>query len=95
MVNLGPDEGLLRESLSSGYDTTANFIRETFAVIPGSIQAPRQNQNFFEFPYDWRHSNRESARALKTFLDEQLYRWRQSSQWKGAKVILLAHSMGG
>jgi triacylglycerol esterase/lipase EstA (alpha/beta hydrolase family) len=44
---------------------------------------------------DWRRSNRETAAALDRFLGQQLERWRTWSHWKDAKVILLAHSMGG
>lgn len=78
-----------------GYDTMARLVTDHFEVTPGSAAAPREDQNFFEFPYDWRRSNRDSARALQQFLEPQLHRWRQWSHWKDARVIILAHSMGG
>ena len=49
--------------------------------------------NFFTFPYDWRRDNRFTAAKLKVLIDEQLPRWRQ--YYSEAKVILIAHSMGG
>jgi hypothetical protein len=51
--------------------------------------------NFIAFPYDWRRSNREAAEKLKVLVDKELHRWRAFSHFKNAKVVLLAHSMGG
>jgi hypothetical protein len=52
-------------------------------------------KNLFEFPYDWRRDNRVAARKLarstKTWLDN----WRQTSGASDAKLVLVAHSMGG
>jgi pimeloyl-ACP methyl ester carboxylesterase len=52
-------------------------------------------KNLFEFPYDWRRDNRVAARKLarsaKTWLDN----WRRSSGASDAKLVLVAHSMGG
>jgi pimeloyl-ACP methyl ester carboxylesterase len=78
-----------------GYDTTARLIVEYFDVTRGSASDPHEYENFFEFPYDWRRSNRESAAALDRFLDAQLARWRRWHKDPDAKVILVAHSMGG
>ena len=57
-----------------GYDTMARLVTENFEVKAGSIHDPHDRENCFEFPYDWRRSNRESAVALDRFLGQQLYR---------------------
>lgn len=77
-----------------GYTRTKQLIKDNFDVIPGNI---RENKpaNFFEFPYDWRRDNRINAKILKRHLDQRLQQWREFSGAKDAKVILLAHSMGG
>ncbi len=77
-----------------GYTSLTRLITDNFEVIPGNI---RENKpaNLFEFPYDWRRDNRANARLLKRSLDERLKQWRDYTGLKDAKVILLAHSMGG
>jgi hypothetical protein len=64
-------------------------------LIEGSIHAPRDDANFYTFPYDWRRDNRASARKLKAFVETQLPRWRAKSGAADAQVIFMAHSMGG
>lgn len=77
-----------------GYTATARVITDNFEVVPGNL---RENKpaNFFKFPYDWRRDNRANARVLKKYLDQRLKQWREFTGIKEAKVILLAHSMGG
>lgn len=70
-----------------GYTAIAERIENEFDVTLG--------QNYFKFPYDWRRDNRVAARKLKNLIDLKLPQWRDSSGAKNAKVILLAHSMGG
>src|SRR5689334_1293830 len=41
-----------------GYSRVADTICKVFAI--------ERQQNFFEFPYDWRRDNRRSARRLET-----------------------------
>jgi Lecithin:cholesterol acyltransferase len=50
-------------------------------------------ENYFEFPYDWRRDNRVAARKLGIKVEQWLKRRRQSHP--SAKVVLVAHSMGG
>jgi Lecithin:cholesterol acyltransferase len=70
------------------YAGISQTILETFdSVTPG--------KNFFKFPYDWRRDNRAGARQLKKLADEKLQAWKESSGAEDAKLILLAHSMGG
>ena len=70
-----------------GYGAVADFIRASFDVV--------ENENFFAFPYDWRRDNRSSARTLKARTDRWLQQWRAKSGNPEAKLILVAHSMGG
>lgn len=59
----------------------------TVGLTPGS--------NFFAFPYDWRRDNRVSARRLAAFAEQKLHEWRTASGFADARIILIAHSMGG
>lgn len=77
-----------------GYSSVTRLIIERFEVVPGSPEGDGP-ANYFEFPYDWRRDNRVAARKLKRLVDKYLPRWREYSGAKDAKVILLAHSMGG
>jgi hypothetical protein len=70
-----------------GYSRISTFITEQFDAQKG--------QNFFEFPYDWRRDNRIAARKLKRDSERWLAAWRQRSGNADAKLILVAHSMGG
>lgn len=80
-----------------GYTKTARLITDNFDVTPGDIYNDPDDQaaNFYHFPYDWRRDNRANARLLKKLIDKRLKRWREASGAEDAKVILLAHSMGG
>lgn len=69
-----------------GYGKIAEVIRDTLDVSSGD--------NYFEFPYDWRLDNRVAARLLKAQGSEWLAKWRERGH-PNAKLILLAHSMGG
>jgi Lecithin:cholesterol acyltransferase len=70
-----------------GYTKHVRSIEETFDVTRG--------KNLFEFPYDWRRDNRVAARRLKQQTDKWLKEWRASSGAADAKLVLVAHSMGG
>jgi pimeloyl-ACP methyl ester carboxylesterase len=48
----------------------------------------RPGETLFIFPYDWRQSNLETARQLKTFIEGQ-------PQLKNRDCVIVAHSMGG
>ncbi|MET7898565.1 lipase/acyltransferase domain-containing protein [Streptomyces mirabilis] len=77
-----------------GYSSLAAAVRDTFDVVPGSVGSDRP-ANYLEFPYDWRLDNRVSARRLADTVDTALHRWRKHSNAADARVIFLAHSMGG
>jgi hypothetical protein len=60
-----------------GYKALASMIRENFDVV--SVEdAPRGAANLFEFSYDWRLSNRTSAKVLKNLIDDRLPIWQHS-----------------
>ena len=77
-----------------GYSATAKMVTETFDIVPGSIWDARP-ANFIEFPYDWRLDNRINAQRLAELVSDRLPRWRQHTGNNDARVIFLAHSMGG
>jgi hypothetical protein len=70
-----------------GYTKVAEVIAASFDV--------RDGENFFKFPYDWRRDNRVAARKLANSTKAWLKAWRESSGNPDAKLILVAHSMGG
>ena len=80
-----------------GYTQTTRMITDNFQVTMGDIynDPDEKAANLYHFPYDWRRDNRVHARKLKSLIDKRLKRWRESSGAPDAKVILLAHSMGG
>ena len=80
-----------------GYDKVSRFIKENFQVIEGDIYSDPDDTaaNFYHFPYDWRRDNRANARILKSLVEKRLKCWREQSGAQNAKVIFLAHSMGG
>ena len=80
-----------------GYTKTSRLFTDNFDVTVGNIyeDADDKAANFYHFPYDWRRDNRASARLLKKLVDKRLKCWREASGATDAKVILLAHSMGG
>lgn len=81
-----------------GYTKTTWMISDNFSnVIRGNIYEDPDDKaaNLYHFPYDWRRDNRATAKILKKLLDKRLKCWREYSGNQNAKVILLAHSMGG
>jgi hypothetical protein len=54
-----------------------------------------RDQNWFDFPYDWRRDNRVAAARLAEQAPRWLDAWRTTSGNADAKLVLLAHSMGG
>jgi pimeloyl-ACP methyl ester carboxylesterase len=79
----------------AGYAVITRRIQEYFDVTLGSRWAPRDEANFYTFPYDWRRDCRATARMLKRFVDTQLPRWRNWSGASDAQAILIGHSLGG
>jgi Lecithin:cholesterol acyltransferase len=77
-----------------GYSATAKMVTGTFDIVRGSIWDARP-ANFIEFPYDWRLDNRINAQRLAELVADRLPRWREHSGNSSARIIFLAHSMGG
>jgi hypothetical protein len=87
--------GVLGLGKIDGYTALTKLVTDQFVVTPGRLD-DKAAANFFEFPYDWRLSNRHSAEQLRDFVKTRLERWRTASNGApDAKVMLLAHSMGG
>lgn len=93
-----------------GDGITATSLVENMEIVPGlwkqggySRLADRlvqgmnltRGENYFEFPYDWRRSNRVSAKKLAAAVPEWLAAWRTKSGNPNAKVVFVVHSMGG
>jgi Lecithin:cholesterol acyltransferase len=76
-----------------GYSRLVREISDGFDGVTTVREAGPAN--LFEFPYDWRRDNRVAARRLKRLVDSRLSEWREKKGGKGARVILVAHSMGG
>jgi pimeloyl-ACP methyl ester carboxylesterase len=94
-TRLMPDAHLIPGLVKiDGYSDTARLIMDHFEVKRGNL-FDGSPANFFEFPYDWRRDNRVAARQLQKLIEERLPRWREYSGARDARVILLAHSMGG
>ncbi|SHJ64091.1 Lecithin:cholesterol acyltransferase [Tessaracoccus bendigoensis DSM 12906] len=75
-----------------GYDDTLKRLRalgysEPSAARPG---------NLLPLAYDWRLSNRYTARWMAPIIQRELARWRsQGGHYADAQVVFLCHSMGG
>lgn len=76
-----------------GFWKKAGYSRLSQSIIEALNLTPQEN--FFEFPYDWRRDNRVSARKLARLAEAWLARWRRNSGNESAKLIFVAHSMGG
>ena len=103
---VGPDDE--SDDIGDGIEATA--LIDNVEMIPGfwkqggySILSRKliegmgltRGENYFEFPYDWRRSNRVSARKLATSVHAWLGAWREKSGNSQAKVVFVVHSMGG
>jgi pimeloyl-ACP methyl ester carboxylesterase len=74
------------------YYVLRSMITSTFRVKTEDASTPG---NLYEFPYDWRLDNRIAARRLESLVDRVLPVWRDFTGERDAKVIIVAHSMGG
>jgi hypothetical protein len=70
-----------------GYGKVCDTLLRQFELVEGA--------NFFRFAYDWRRDNRAHAKRLARESHQWLRAWRESSGAADAKLILVAHSMGG
>ncbi|MGW8379389.1 hypothetical protein [Streptomyces sp. ODS28] len=70
-----------------GYGAVDVALRRRFHLTPG--------ENYFPFPYDWRRDNRAHAHRLARESAGWLAAWRAESGNADARLVLIAHSMGG
>ncbi len=77
-----------------GYTRLVEAIQKTFHTKKAHADEDKL-ANVILFPYDWRRSNRITAGRLKLAVDRFLPRWRKETYFKDARLILIAHSMGG
>lgn len=77
-----------------GYLPLVQTLRDRFEVVSGDWTGD-QPANLIAFPYDWRLSNRASAQRLADGISRKLDTWRRHTGDQEAKVLLIAHSMGG
>jgi len=68
-----------------GYTKVSKRLRMRLRLEP--------HANYFEFPYDWRRDNRVAARKLQR--ESAVWLARRREDYPDAKMILIAHSMGG
>jgi pimeloyl-ACP methyl ester carboxylesterase len=104
-LKLGDDD-LIKDDLGDGITATelmpdAHLIPffwkiDGYTAIRKSIQnyfEIKTGTNYFEFPYDWRRDMRYIAASLARFVEPRIAEYRKVN--KDAKIIFLAHSMGG
>ncbi len=79
-----------------GYSGVRKMFEQNFTLTRGDVYADDGGRaNYFELPYDWRRDNRVAARRLEQVVNEKLTKWQARSGARDAKVIIIAHSMGG
>jgi hypothetical protein len=93
------DDGIVADALIPDLHLIPGFWKiDGYTRIAEALAANfelRDGENFFQFPYDRRRDNRVAARNLAKATKSWLTAWRQSSGNADAKLILIAHSMGG
>lgn len=77
-----------------GYSGLIVRLRERFDIVEAD-PALGIVTNLYPFPYDWRRDVRVAGRQLGALVDHVMPAWRQQTGNPQAKVIVLAHSMGG
>lgn len=79
-----------------GYGKLVERIRRVCAPSSGQAKSHAAQLNPVLFPYDWRLSNRLTARRLKQVAEGALERWRDlAAENRDAKIVFVCHSMGG
>lgn len=72
----------------AGFEPYTRLVRAVRKVVA-------DRSAVLEFPYDWRLSVHHNAGLLAKAVDEHLSAWRQRLRRPDARVVLVAHSMGG
>ncbi|HET7037375.1 MAG TPA: hypothetical protein VFI42_16945 [Thermomicrobiaceae bacterium] len=93
------DDGVVATRLMPDVHLIPGFWKiDGYGKIRDTITAMfdiREDANYYEFPYDWRRDNRIAANRLHQEAGARLQQWRQQSGNPDAKLVLVAHSMGG
>lgn len=98
-VSDGTDDGVRAEQVVDDIHLIPGLWRidgytrlfRTLSALPGVTPGT----NLLTFPYDWRKDNRIAAGHLARQVHAWLQRWRIKSGNSNARVVLVAHSMGG
>jgi hypothetical protein len=77
-----------------GYHDLVTILKSSFEIVVNDEHG-NPLSNVLTFPYDWRQDNTLTAKKLDRFVASRLQSWRSATGAKDAKVILIAHSMGG
>jgi pimeloyl-ACP methyl ester carboxylesterase len=79
-----------------GYGTLLGQLRdERFHLVEADPHDPDRLTNLVPYPYDWRLSCRANARRLCRDIVPVLERWRSQPGFGDARLVIIAHSMGG
>lgn len=68
---------------------------EPYTGLTAGLRQAVHHEAVLDFPYDWRLSVEHNARLLASAAEQHLDRWRKLSGRSDARLILIAHSMGG
>lgn len=102
------EPGSLAEDLQDG--VVATDVLANMEAVPGlwrvggytrlrgrmaSMDGLTQGRNLFTLPFDWRRDIRVPAGLLARKSTEWLGQWREQTNNPNAKIVLIAHSLGG
>ena len=77
-----------------GYTRLMEALEDTFELNEVGLDDD-QAGNLVRFPYDWRRDVRVTSVRLARLVERKLVLWRKEGGPEDARVILVAHSMGG
>jgi pimeloyl-ACP methyl ester carboxylesterase len=82
-------------AISVGYSRLVTHLKAAHSLVEFDPAHPERPANLVPFAYDWRLSNRYSAKRLKSVVEPVLARWREQPGCGEAKLVIIGHSMGG
>ena len=81
--------------LSAGYESLLQHLESSYTLSRPDPSDPEHVPNLIPFAYDWRLSNRLTAACLAETVEAAHDRWIAHTRRTDARVVLIAHSMGG